>query len=70
VTAAFISCIYFLVATSVISTGVLDQILSLTGAVTIVAVVLTAGAGLVGAVVARAGIEPATPRFSAVCSTN
>jgi MFS family permease len=40
VTAAFISCIYFLVATAVISAGVLDRLLSLTLAVTIVAVVL------------------------------
>jgi MFS family permease len=40
VTAAFISCIYFLVATSVISTGVFDRILSLTVAVTIVAAAL------------------------------
>jgi MFS family permease len=42
VTAAFISCIYFLVATSVISTGLLDRIQSLTVAVTIIAVVLMA----------------------------
>jgi hypothetical protein len=40
VTAAFISCVYFLVATAVISTGVLDEWLSLSFSVTIVAVAL------------------------------
>lgn len=37
VTAAFISCIYFLVATSVIATGLLDRFLTLTVSVEIVA---------------------------------
>jgi MFS family permease len=37
VTAAFVSCIYFLVATSVVSSGVLDEFLSLTAAVATVA---------------------------------
>jgi MFS family permease len=46
VTAAFISCIYFLVATSVITTGALDEVLSLTLSVTIVAVVLIAFAAV------------------------
>jgi MFS family permease len=42
VTAAFISSIYFLVATAVISTGVLDEWLSLSLSVTLVAVMLMA----------------------------
>jgi predicted MFS family arabinose efflux permease len=42
VTAAFIACIYFLVATSVISTGLLDLWLSLSVAVGAVALALTA----------------------------
>jgi predicted MFS family arabinose efflux permease len=38
VTAAFISCIYFLVATSVVTTGALDRAFSLTVSVSVVAV--------------------------------
>ncbi|HZQ82238.1 MAG TPA: MFS transporter [Gaiellaceae bacterium] len=44
VTAAFIACIYFLVASSVIATGVLDVWFSLTVAVTAVVLVLAATA--------------------------
>lgn len=42
VTAAFVACIYFLVATSVISVGLLDQVLSLAVALGVVAVALVA----------------------------
>ena len=49
VTAAFIACIYFLVATAVIGTGVLDLRFSLSAAVASVAVVLLAGALLAAA---------------------
>jgi MFS family permease len=42
VTAAFIACIYLLVAVSVISTGALDAVMSLTGAFVLVASVLAA----------------------------
>ena len=42
VTAAFIACIYLLVAVSVISTGALDAVMSLTGAFVLVAAVLAA----------------------------
>jgi MFS family permease len=44
VTAAFIACIYFLVATAVIGTGLLDERLSLSASVEAVAVLLAAGA--------------------------
>ena len=43
VTAAFIACIYFVVASAVIATGLLDLRLSLT--VSVAAVALTLGAG-------------------------
>jgi MFS family permease len=49
VTAAFIACIYFVVATAVISTGLLDLRLSLSHSVEAVAVVLIGGALLTAA---------------------
>jgi len=42
VTAAFIACIYFLVATAVVASGLLALVVSLDGAVEAVAVVLAA----------------------------
>jgi hypothetical protein len=45
VTAAFISCIYFLVATAVISSGLLDEWFTLSLSVGTVATVLAALAG-------------------------
>ncbi|HEY7017247.1 MAG TPA: MFS transporter [Gaiellaceae bacterium] len=53
VTAAFIACIYFLVATAVIGTGLLDELLSLSASVAVVSVVLVALALLGAALNAR-----------------
>jgi len=67
VTAAFVACIYFLVATSVIGVGLLDEVSSLAVAVALVAAVLVVAA------LATAGwqLGPATyaPRAMAVRDT-
>jgi MFS family permease len=67
VTAAFVACIYFLVATSVIGVGLLDEVSSLAVAVALVAAVLVVAA------LATAGWQfgPATyaPRATAVRDT-
>jgi MFS family permease len=55
VTAAFIACIYFLVATAVVSTGLLDDLLSLSNSVGAVAIVLGALALLAAGWSARSG---------------